>query len=61
MLSLRFLLFQEQGQPFGMFEAACFGLGIKLLEAFGHAVETEILQQVERGMGQHAGFSFQWK
>ncbi|MGC0393673.1 hypothetical protein [Bradyrhizobium sp. USDA 241] len=44
-----------------MFEAACFGLGIKLLEAFGHAVETEILQQVERGMGQHAGFSFQWK
>jgi hypothetical protein len=54
-------VFQKQSQPFGMFEAARFGLGIEVLEAFGHAVETEILQQVKRGVGQHAGFSFQWK
>jgi hypothetical protein len=38
-----------------MFEAARFRLGIEVLEAFGHTVETEAMQQVEGGMGQHAG------
>ena len=41
-----------------MFEAACFGLGIQLLEAFRHAVEAEFCEQVEGRMGQHAGFPF---
>ena len=55
LLAQRFLVFQEQRQPFGVFEAARFGLGIEVLEAFGHTVETEAMQQVEGGMGEHAG------
>jgi hypothetical protein len=46
-LAQRFLVFQEQSQPFGVFEAARFGLGIEVLEAFGHTVKTETMQQVE--------------
>jgi hypothetical protein len=55
LLAQRFLVFQEQSQPFGVLEAARFGLGIEVLEAFGHTVKTEAMQQVEGGMGQHAG------
>ena len=55
LLAQRFLVFQEQSQPFGVFEATRFGLGIKVLEAFGHAVKTEAMQQIEGGMDQHAG------
>lgn len=50
LLTQRFLVFQEQSQPFGVFEAARFGLGIEVLEAFGHTVETEAMQQVEGRM-----------
>ena len=51
-------MLQEQSQPFGVFEATRFGVGIEVLEAFGHTVETEVKQQVEGGMGQHAGNPF---
>lgn len=44
------LLLQEQGQPLGVIEAAALGLGGQLLEAAGHAVEAEGVQQIERGM-----------
>jgi hypothetical protein len=55
LLAQRFLVLQEQSQPFGVFEATRFGLGIEVLEAFGHTVETEAMQQVKGRMGQHAG------
>lgn len=63
LLTLRFLLFLEEGQPFGMFEGACFGLGIKLLGTrlvVGRVPSRNALQ-VKRGAGQHAGLSFEWK
>ena len=44
-----------------MFEAARFGLGIEILEALGHAVQAEVVQQVEGGMGRAWWISFQWK
>ena len=38
-----------------MFEAVRLGLCVEILEALGHAVEAEAVQQVEGGMGEHGG------
>ena len=51
----RRLVFEQQSEPFGVLEAARLGLGFEVLEAFGHAVKAEAWQQVEGGMGEHAG------
>jgi hypothetical protein len=58
LLAQRFFLFEEQRQPFGVFETARFGLAGEVLEALGHAVKAEAMQQIEGWMGQHAGCSF---
>ena len=40
-------LLQQQAQPFGMAEGAPLGVGGQVLEAFGHAIEAKLVQQVE--------------
>jgi hypothetical protein len=46
-------MFEKQGQPLGMFEASRFGLISEILEALGHAVEAEAVQEIEGGMSEH--------
>ena len=53
----RVLVFEQQGEPFGMFEGARFGIGLELLEALGHAVQAERVQLVECGMSEHSSVS----
>ena len=52
----RLFIFEQQAEPFGVFEAARLGLVLQFLEAFGQAVETERIQLVERGMSEHGDF-----
>jgi len=44
-----------------MFEAARLGLLFEILEALGHAVKAEAVQQIEGGMSEHGGSVLQWK
>lgn len=46
----RALAFEQEGKPVDMFEGAAFGLGLKFLEASGHAVKTEFGEQGHGGM-----------
>jgi hypothetical protein len=57
----RRLVFEQKAKPFGMFEGARLRGLFERLEAFGHAVQAEVMQQIERRMGQHWIISFQWK
>src|SRR5665213_703645 len=41
------LMLEQQAQPFGMAERASLWVGGQVLEAFGHAVEAKLVQQVE--------------
>jgi len=50
----RALAFEQEGEPVGVFEGAAFGLGLELLEAFGHTVQSELGEQAHGGMDQHA-------
>jgi hypothetical protein len=61
LLAQGLLLLEEQGQPLGMFEASRFGVAFKILEALGHAVKAEAVQQIEGGMSEHGGSVLQWK
>src|SRR5438045_895091 len=47
-------MFEQQSEPFWMFEGAGLGIAIEFLEALGHAVQTERMQLFERGMGEHS-------
>ena len=47
----RRFLFQQQGQPFGMRQAGDLRLRREFREALGHAVQAELVQQVECWMG----------
>jgi hypothetical protein len=49
----RHLVLEQQAEPFGMLEAAGLGGLFERLEAFGHAVQAEVVQQIEGRMGQH--------
>ena len=51
----RRLALKKKRKPVAMLESPCLGLGLQILEGGGHAVKTEVGQQGERGMGQHAG------
>src|SRR5262249_41061601 len=41
----RRLMFEQKAEPFGMFEGACFRALFERLEALGHAVQAEVMQQ----------------
>ena len=58
----RGLVFEQQGEPLGVFEGARFGIVIEFLEALCHAMQAERMQLIESGMGQHSSFSVssQW-
>lgn len=43
-------MLKQQSQPLGMFEALGLGLGLEVAEGRGHAVQVEILQQIEGRM-----------
>ena len=52
----RQFVFEQQPEPFGVIETAGFGLVFEFLEPLGQAVETERVELVERGMGEHGLF-----
>lgn len=53
LLAQRLLLFQQEGQPFGVVEIEGLGLGLEILESLGHALEAKGVQEIESGMGEH--------
>jgi hypothetical protein len=55
--SQRGLVFEQQGEPLGVFEGARFGIVIEFLEALCHAMQAERMQLIASGMGQHSSFS----
>ena len=57
----RCLMFEQQAEPFGMFEGVRLGSLFERLEALGHAVQAEVMQHIEGWVGQHGTISFQWK
>lgn len=44
------LALEQHGKPFAIFEAACFGLCVELLEGGGHAMKAEFAQHVDGRM-----------
>src|SRR6266513_722939 len=50
--SIANLLIEQQGEPFGMGQRGGFSGCFDLTEGLGHAVETELMQQIEGGMGE---------
>jgi hypothetical protein len=57
LLAQLLFLFEEQGQPLRMIEAARPRLRFKLLKTLGHAVQAETDQKVERRLGRHRASS----
>jgi hypothetical protein len=57
----RHLVFEQEAEPFGMFEAAGLCGLFEFIEGLGHAVKAKVVQHVEGWMGQHQIISFQWK
>jgi hypothetical protein len=45
---------EQECKPVAMLQGAGLGLGLQILEGGGHAMKTEVGQQGERGMDQHA-------
>jgi hypothetical protein len=41
------LLFQQQAEPFGMFQLAALGIGREVAESLGHSFKAEFAQPVE--------------
>ena len=54
-------MLEQDGEPFAMIEGAGFRLGGEILKALGHAVQTEVAQYVEGGMGPQARVSLHSK
>jgi hypothetical protein len=52
--SQRGLVFEQQGEPLGVFEGARVRIVIEFLEALGHAMQAERVQLIESGMGEHS-------
>ena len=52
-------IFEQQAEPFGMFEAARLGFAFEFLEPLGQAVQAERVQLFECRMSEH-GVSSQW-
>jgi hypothetical protein len=50
----RGLVFEQQGEPLGVFEGTRFGIVIELLEALGHAMQAERVQLVESRVSEHS-------
>jgi hypothetical protein len=48
--SQRGLVFEQQGEPLGVFEGARFGIVIELLEALCHAMQAERVELIESRM-----------
>lgn len=46
------LLIEQQAEPFGMGQRCGFSGCFDLTEGLGHAVESELMKQVERWMGE---------
>ena len=55
----RRFIFEQQAEPFRMFEAARLGFVFEVLEPLGHAVKAERVQLFECRMSEH-GISSQW-
>ena len=55
----RQFVFEQQAEPFGVFEAARLGFVFEFLEPLGEAMKAERVQLFECRMGEH-GVSFQW-
>ena len=53
----RGLVFEQQAEPLGVIETSRLGLVFELPEAFGQAVETQGVELIERGMGEHGDIS----
>src|SRR5271168_589827 len=51
--SLSGLVFEQQGQPFGVRQAGDLRLAFKFLKSLGHAVQAEFLEEVERWVDEH--------
>ena len=52
------LLVEQQGEPFGMGQRGGFGGCFELSEGLGHAVESELMQQIECGMNEQGLVSY---
>ena len=53
------LAFEQDGEPVAVRESGGFGLSFQILEALGHAVQAELDEAIEGGVGQHG--RSQWK
>src|SRR5947209_13245721 len=47
------LLIEQQGEPFGMSERVGFSGCFDLAEGLRHAVESELMKEIESWMGEH--------
>ena len=52
------LLIEQQGEPFGMDQRGGFGGCFELSEGLGHAVESELMQQIDCGMNEQGLVSY---
>jgi hypothetical protein len=52
--SIANLLIEQQGEPFGMGQRGSFSGCLDLTEGLGHAVEAEVMKQIEGGMGEQS-------
>ena len=57
--SIANLLIEQQGEPFGMGQRGGFTGCFDLTEGLGHAVESELMEQIEGGMGEQ-GLASYW-
>ena len=53
-------MLEQEAEPFGMLEAVGLGRVFERLEALGHAVQAELVQEIEGRVGEHASL-LQWK
>src|SRR5271165_1721285 len=49
---------EEQSEPFGMAQGGGFIGCFDLTEGLGHAVESELMQEIEGGVGEHGSVSY---
>jgi hypothetical protein len=52
------LLVEQQGEPFGMGQRGGFSGCFELRESLGHAVETELMKEIEGWMGEQGLVSY---
>ena len=61
LLPQRHLMIQDQAELFSMVRCRCLRVVAERLEAFVHAMQAGLVQQLGSGMGQHACRPLRWK